>query len=161
MQIRSEQPADIPSVRKVVEAAFPQPVEARLVDQLRADGDTVLAAVAVEQAGIVGHAVFSKMAAPFRALGLGPVAVAPPWQRKGIGSQLVRWGLERVAEAGWQGVFVLGDPWFYRRFGFDAALARDFTSQFAGAHLMVLPLGGPLPAVSGVIDYAPAFWTLG
>jgi putative acetyltransferase len=57
--------------------------------------------------------MFSKMTAPFRALGLAPVAVTPGWQGKGVGSQLIRWGLKQAERAGWQGVFVLGDSRFY------------------------------------------------
>jgi hypothetical protein len=67
--IRREETADIPAVRKVVEEAFHRPAEARLVDQIRADGDAIVAAVAVGQGAVVGHVMFSKMTAPFRALG--------------------------------------------------------------------------------------------
>ena len=158
--IRSEETADIPAVRRIVEEAFHRPAEARLVDQIRADGDAIVAAVAVGQAAVVGHVMFSKMTAPFRALGLAPIAVTSGWQRKGVGSQLIRWGLKQAERAGWQGVFVLGDSRFYRRFGFDSVLARGFTSRYAGPHLMVLALGGSLPATTGMIDFAPAFGTL-
>jgi putative acetyltransferase len=70
---------------------------------------------------------------------------------------LIRWGLEQAERAGWHGVFVLGDPRFYRRFGFDPALANGFTSHDAGPHLMALAFGESLPAITGRIDYAPAF----
>jgi putative acetyltransferase len=161
MLIRYEAAADIPAVRKIVEEAFPQPAEAKLVDQVRADGDAVIAAVALYEGVVIGFVMFSKMAAPFRALGLGPVAVKPVWQRKEIGSRLIRWGLEQAERAGWQGVFVLGDPRFYRRFGFDPALASGFVSPYAGPHFMARGLGQPLPATTGKIDYASAFRALG
>jgi len=161
MLIRQEEPTDVPAIRKVIEEAFRRLAEVRLVDRIRADGDAVIAAVAIDHGAIIGHVMFSKMAAPFRALGLAPVAVAPDWQRKRAGSQLIRWGLQQAGESGWQGVFVLGDPQFYRRFGFDPLLASGFTSAYAGPHLMVLALGQPLPATTGRIDYAPAFETLG
>jgi putative acetyltransferase len=65
------------------------------------------------------------------------------------------------AEAGrWEIVFVLGAPAYYRRFGFDPALASGFTSPYAGPHLMALSLTQPLPRLSGKIDYAPAFAAL-
>ncbi len=107
MLIRREEPADISAVRKVVEGAFHRPAEARLVDQIRSDGDAIVVAVAVDQGAVVGHVLFSKMTAPFRALGLAPVAVTPDWQRKGVGSQLIRWGLKQAERAKWQGFFVL------------------------------------------------------
>ncbi len=157
MHIRDEEPADRAAIREVVTAAFGQPLEADLVDRLRAEGDSVLSLVAMEEGRVVGHVLFSRMSAPFRALGLAPVAVMPDRQRAGIGSRLIRIGLERAAEDGWQAVFVLGDPAFYRRFGFDADQASGFSSPYAGPHLMVLALGGALPAMTGEIAYAPAF----
>lgn len=160
MPIRSEEPSDVSVVWKVVEEAFNRPTEAELIDRVRADGDVIVSAVAVEQGTIIGHALFSRMGAPFRAVGLGPVAVKPKWQRKGIGSQLIFWGLEKLAEDGWQGVFVLGDPRFYKRFGFELGVARGFVSPYAGPNFMALGLGGPLPVTTGTIAYPSAFSAL-
>ncbi|BDV34462.1 GNAT family N-acetyltransferase [Methylocystis iwaonis] len=161
MIIRHEEPSDVCEIRKIVEAAFPTPAEARLVEQLRSDGDAVISMVAVQSGIIVGHVMLSKMDAPFRALGLGPVAVAPDRQRKGIGGSLVRSALKEAEKEGWQGVFVLGDPNLYQKFGFDPALASGFTSPYAGPHLMALSFNRPLPVATGIIDYAPAFAALG
>ena len=159
-QIRDEQPKDIAAIRAVVEAAFPLPVEADLVDQLRADGDSVISLVAVDDGQVAGHILFSKLTAPFRALGLAPVSVLPERQNAGIGSRLIRTGLERAALAGWRGVFVLGEPEYYGRFGFDAEAAKGFTSPYAGPYFMALPLNGELPATEGEIGHAPAFAAL-
>jgi putative acetyltransferase len=155
--IREEERADIPAVRKIVEEAFLRPAEARLVDRLRADGEAVISAVAVDAGQVVGHIMFSRMRAPFRALGLAPVAVMPGLQRNGIGSQLIRWGLAQAKANGWQCVFVLGDPKFYGRFGFSVAFASGFESPYAGEHFMALALNGALPATSGKVEYAAAF----
>ena len=54
----------------------------------------------------------------FRAALLGPLAVAPAWQRQGIGSAIVRAGLQRLKDADVDLVCVLGDPAYYGRFGF-------------------------------------------
>jgi putative acetyltransferase len=121
MIIREEDPADISGIRALVEAAFFRPDEADLVERLRADDDSVISLVAVDEDRVVGHAMFSRMAAPLRALGLAPVSVAPDRQHSGIGSRLIRKGLERAAAAGWEGVFVLGE--------------RDITSASASALL--------------------------
>jgi putative acetyltransferase len=161
MIIRREEPTDVSAIRNIVEAAFPTPAEAKLVDRLRSDGDSIISMVALESGVVVGHVLLSKMAAPFPALGLGPVAVAPDQQRKGIGSSLVRSALMEAEKEGWQGVFVLGDPTLYQKFGFDPALARDFASAYAGPHLMALSFNVPLPVATGKIDYAPAFAMLG
>jgi len=160
MLIRDEQPGDVPAIRAVVEVAFPQPLEADLVDRLRAEGDSVISLVATDGEAVVGHVLLSRMAAPFRALGLGPLAVLPGRQRAGIGGLLVRESLRRAAAQGWQGVFVLGDPAYYRRFGFDPATARGFASPYAGPYLMLLPFSDGIPR-EGRIDYAPAFAALG
>jgi putative acetyltransferase len=161
MIIRPEEPSDHSAIRAVVETAFPSPAEAKLVDQLRADGDAQISLVAIEDSVIVGHVMFSRMAVEFRALGLGPVAVQPARQRSGVGSLLIRRGLSQAEADKWEIVFVLGSPAYYRRFGFDPALARGFTLPYAGPHLMALSLTGPLPRLSGKIDYAPAFAALG
>ncbi|MGL4289713.1 MAG: GNAT family N-acetyltransferase [Phreatobacter sp.] len=161
MIIRSERPADAVAIRRILEAAFPGPAEAGLVEELRADGDAALALVAEDGADIVGHVMSSPMAAPFRALGLGPVGVAPARQGAGIGETLIRQGLAEAEAAGWQAVFVLGDPAYYRRLGFDPALASGFASPYAGPYLMALAVGAPLPATTGQVDYAPAFGRLG
>lgn len=155
--IRNEEPADIPAIRTIVEEAFLQSAEARLVDRLRADGESVISTVAVDAGHVVGHIMFSRMTAPFRALGLAPVAVMPSRQLNGIGSQLIRWGLAQAKTLGWHGVFVLGDPKFYGKFGFSAALAGGFESPYAGEHFMALALNGDLPVTSGKVEYADAF----
>jgi putative acetyltransferase len=162
MIIRPETPGDLAAIRIVEEVAFGRSDEARLIDDLRAAGDSVFSLVAVDGDTVVGHVLFSRMKAPFPALALGPVAVQPEHRRTGIGSRLIREGIARSAAAGWAGIFVLGDPAFYRQLGFSAPRARGFTSRYAGPHLMVLPLGGgELPVEEGRIEHAPAFAKLG
>jgi putative acetyltransferase len=162
MIVRSETPNDIAAIRIVQEVVFGQPAEAQLVDDLRAAGDSVFSLVAVDDGTIAGHVLFSKMKAPFPALALGPVAVLPEYRQMGFASRLIHQGIARSEAAGWLGIFVLGDPAFYRRFGFDAAKASGFISPYAGPHLMALPIGGnQLPTRVGVIQHAPAFAKLG
>lgn len=162
MLIRPETPADAPAVRAVLKAAFPGPDEARLVDELRRDGDVRLSLVAAEDGEVLGHVLFSPLIAPFRALGLAPLAVLPRRQREGIGGALVREGLARAGALGWDAVFVLGEPAYYRRFGFDAAAASGFSSPYAGPYLMAVPLNREhLPARTGAIVHAPAFAAAG
>jgi putative acetyltransferase len=162
MIIRSESPGDIVGIRFVEEAAFLQSAEADLVDDLRAAGDSVFSLIAVEGETVTGHAMFSRLQAPFPALALGPVAVLPDRQRMGVGSRLIREGIAHSEAAGWTGIFVLGDPAFYRRFGFDVGKASGFISPYAGPRLMALPLGrSELPTDTGSIQHAPAFAKLG
>jgi putative acetyltransferase len=162
MIVRLETPADIAAIRIIEEIAFGRRDEARLVDDLRAEGNAVFSLVAEEAGIIAGHAMFSRMTAPFPALALGPVAVLPEYRRTGIAGRLIREGIAHSEAAGWAGIFVLGDPAFYRRFGFKIGKASGFTSPYAGPYLMALSLGGSeLPADAGIIEYAPAFARLG
>lgn len=157
LEIRDETEADRPAIRAIHVAAFPGPDEAALVDRLRADGDLVLSLVAVESEGIVGHIAFSRMTAPFRALGLAPVAVRPDRQHRGTGGRLILAGLERARAGGWDCVFVLGDNAYYERFGFSCEAAEGFRSRYSGPHFMALALNSAPAATSGDAAYAPAF----
>jgi putative acetyltransferase len=161
MIVRNEQQDDESVVATVVERAFGRADVARLVGQLRTDGDAVISVVAVIGGIAVGHVMLSRMVAPFRALALAPVSVAPEHQRRGIGSSLVKEGLKQAREQEWEAVFVLGAPAYYERFGFRVDLAQDFSSPYAGPHFMALSLGARLPASRGRVDYAPAFASLG
>src|SRR6185295_1755448 len=162
MIVRLETTGDVVAIRAIAEAAFLQSAEAQLVEDLRDAGDSVFSLVAVEGETVIGHAMFSRLKAPFPALALAPVAVRPERQQTGVGSRLIREGIARSEAAGWSGIFVLGDPVFYRRFGFDVGKASGFISPYAGPHLMVVPLGrNELPTDTGSIQHAPAFAKLG
>jgi len=162
MIVRLETTGDVVAIRAIAEAAFLQSAEAQLVEDLRDAGDSVFSLVAVEGETVIGHAMFSRLKAPFPALALAPVAVRPERQRTGVGSRLIREGIARSEAAGWSGIFVLGDPAFYRRFGFDVGKASGFISPYAGPHWMALPLGrNELPTSTGSIQHAPAFAKLG
>lgn len=138
-----------------------QNVEADLVDGLVAEGDCALSLVAELDGRIVGHIAFSPMQADFPALGLAPLSVDPAFQRKGIGTALVWESLDRLKGSPWRAIFVLGDTAYYRRFGFDPALAAGFDCPYAGEHLMALALGEGIPAARGKLDYARAFSRMG
>lgn len=158
---RLEQPGDVFAVGALLEAAFPTPAEATLVEQLRASGDIAISLVALEGETLVGYVAFSVLRAPLRALGLAPVAVSFGHHGRGIGSQLIRAGLNLAAEQGWQVVFALGEPAYYQRFGFSTELASAFESPYAGPYFMALALEEPLETIGGRVDYGPAFAELG
>jgi putative acetyltransferase len=158
MEIRPELDLDHFAVDALVRTAMGE-AEARLITQLRADGDVAFALVATEADEVVGHIMFSRMAAPFRALGLAPLCVAPAFRRQGIGTALIETGL-RKASGEWDAVFVVGDPEYYRRFGFDAEAAGGFDCPHFGPYFMVHDFGTPLPAHTGTVGYASAFGSL-
>jgi putative acetyltransferase len=161
MRIRPEALNDAAAIRAIHLASFPAPAEADLVDQLRKDGDIAISLVSDAAGCVTGHVLFSRMAAPFPALGLGPVAVIPEWRGRGIAARLIEDGLARARREDWVAVFVLGDPAYYGRFGFEVALAAGFQSPYAGPHFMARALKAPLPVRDGPVAYPPAFAALG
>lgn len=158
MNIRAENAADRAAIFALTEAAFKQHDEAKLVDALRASGDSVISLVAEDAGEIVGHVLFSKLVSPARCLGLAPISVAPARQGQGIGAALINHALEMAARDGWRAVFVLGDPAYYTRFGFGVEAAAKFSSPYPKEYLMARDLApGALAKLSGALDYARAF----
>lgn len=157
MKIRAEMSADVAAIRALHVAAFPTAAEADLVERLRSDGDAAFSLVAIHEEQVIGHVLFSRMRAPADSLGLAPVAVLASQRGRGVAETLIRHGLERAKCAGWKWVFVLGGE-YYRRFGFDPALAGGFTSRYAGPHLMGLALQPDESSALGErLEYAGAF----
>jgi putative acetyltransferase len=135
MLIWQEKKDDIPSIRRLNEIAFGQKAEADLVDALRLRGAITLSLVALEGERIVGHILFSPVtieqeSSAIKAVGLGPMAVLPEYQNKGIGSQLVRHGIEELKNQGIALIVVLGHPAFYPRFGFVPASTYSLRSEY-------------------------------
>jgi putative acetyltransferase len=161
--IRQEADSDRKSVFEVNERAFPMTAEAELVDALREGGFVRVSFVAEIEGRIVGHILFSDLPiitgqGTVPALSLAPMAVVPEYQRQGIGSELVRKGLEACKEQGHRVVVVLGWPQFYPRFGFSAELARTLESPFSGEHFMAVELvPGSLNGVVGRVEYPSPF----
>jgi putative acetyltransferase len=155
--VRSFAKGDEAGIRSVLLAAFPTSAEADLVDELRAGHHAEIELLAEESGQIVGHILFSPLRAPFRALALAPVSVAPAFQGLGIGSALIERGHELARDEGWQASFVLGEPDYYDRFGYSPDAARPFDCAYSGPHLMMLVLNGSLPAAQGKLTYPPPF----
>jgi putative acetyltransferase len=164
MQIRAEQPADVAAVHAVNRAAFETTTEADLVDALRVQAEPMISLVAEDAGSIVGHICFSPVTlsghAELKIMGLAPMAVLPAEQRRGIGSALVRAGLERCRQLGSAAVVVLGHPEYYPRFGFVPASRFGIGSEYDVPDdvFMALELeAGILNGKSGTIRYHAAF----
>ena len=165
MAVRAERPEDIPAIRRVNEEAFGQPLEARLVDELRANGGIILSLVALVDDVIVGHLLFSPVrlgtgSDEMTGVGLGPMAVLPEYQRKGIGSRLIREGIQRIREGGSPFIVVLGHAEYYPRFGFVPASRYGVRClwEVPDDVFMILPLDSSrFPGVAGIAYYRDEF----
>jgi putative acetyltransferase len=165
MRIRPEEPGDRERVFAVEAAAFERPLEARLVEALRACARPTLSLVAELDGELVGHVFFSPVSiegvagAPACA-GLGPLAVLPARQGRGVGSALVREGLRRCPILGWKAVFLLGEPAYYARFAFVLAAARGLhyeSHEFDGASQVIELEAEALRGCRGFVRYHEAF----
>ncbi len=165
--IRDETPGDGPAIadltaRAFAGVAYSDGSEPGIVARLRAAGELVLSLVAVEEigdgaAGLVGHVAFSPVSIDGVDLdwfGLGPVSVAPERQRAGIGSALIRDGLDRLRGRGARGCVVLGDPGYYARFGFVRMPALRYIGAPA-EYFQCIAFGTGIP--EGQVEYANAF----
>lgn len=168
VSIRPERSADHAAVRAVNDAAFGQPAEGGLVEALRRSPVFIpeLSLVAeAEDGAIVGHVLFTRLkvveqAVTHAALALAPMAVLPAWQRRGVGSALVRRGLADARDLGHSVVVVLGHPEYYPRFGFLRASRFDIRPPFDApdeAFLVLALRPGALDPVRGVVEYPPEF----
>jgi len=148
--LREELPSDIDAIRTVHRLAFDDQRVIRLVDQLREDGDVVASLVAVEHDQIVGHIMFSVLqldrdGQTLSGASLTPLGVLPERQRLGIGSALVRRGLDLCRERDRPLVIVLGHPSYYPRFGFSSELGKRVKSPYGDAFMALSldPTGFP------------------
>lgn len=161
--IREERPGDEGAIAALTEAAFRDAphasgTESAIVDRLRMAGDLTLSLVLTDaDDSLLGQIAFSPVAISDGAtgwFGLGPVSVIPLRQRDGVGSALIRAGLDRLRENGARGCVVLGDPAYYGRFGFR----HDPRLVYPGPpaeYFQAIVMAGPSP--QGTVSYAPAF----
>jgi putative acetyltransferase len=163
VMVRRERPDDENAVRLVNEAAFGRPAEADLVDRLRREGAVLASFVGEQERRIVGHILFSRMLIDVAdesipSVALAPVAVLPASQGRGVGSRLIRIGLEWLRTRNERSVLVLGHPQYYARFGFSSDRARLLTHPFPADAFMALELvSGTLDGVRGAVRYPAAF----
>ena len=165
MRIREERPDDRQPVREIHRQAFGDQgtMVAGLVDDLR---DGALSLVAERDGQVVGHVMFSRILldAPRRLVEvqtLSPLGVLPGYQRQGVGSALVRAGLQIMSDRGVPVVFLEGDPRYYGRFGFVAGRGLDFrrpSLRIPDAGFQALTLPAYEPWMTGTMVYSDVFW---
>lgn len=162
-ELRDERQEDAAAIDHVQQAAFADhPFSAQtehlIVRALRATGALSVSLVALRNGQVVGHVAFSPVAIdgrPGRWFGLGPLAVLPSRQHAGLGSALVKLGLKRLPALGAEGCVVLGDPAYYRRFGFGPSDGLRLDG-LPPEHFRALRLG-PASLPQGAVRYHAAF----
>ena len=165
MNIRTEKPSDVDKIWSINAEAFETEDEANLVNALRDSGVSYISLVAEEDDELVGHILFTTVEligddAGLRLMGLAPMSVVPKLQNKGIGSLLVKAGIEQCVSKGFDAIVVLGHPEYYPKFGFVPSVKYAISSEYEVPDdtFMVLELKeGSLRGKQGVIKYHETF----
>ncbi len=165
MNIQKEKDFDKEKIWKVNAEAFETEAEANLVNTLRDSGIPFISLVAEEDEEIVGHILFTPVElidddSGLKLIGLAPMAVLTKFQKKGIGSQLVKTGIENCSTQGYDAVVVLGHPEYYPKFGFVPSVKYGIKSEYDAPDeaFMVLELKeSSLKDKNGIIKYHAAF----
>lgn len=84
----------------------------RELDLVACDGERIVGNVVCSKAKVINEKQ------EFEVLSMGPLAVLPEYQGKGIGSLLVKAAINKARELGYKGIVIYGNPAYYRRFGF-------------------------------------------
>ncbi|MDO9303257.1 MAG: N-acetyltransferase [Anaerolineales bacterium] len=132
--IRPEIPEDRQAVEGILLFTFRTGAESKVVNAIRENGNAVISLVAVSGENVVGHILFSPVTThpptSEKGLGLAPVAVDPAFQSQGIGSKLIRAGLQMCRDLQFDYAVVLGEPKYYMRFGFEKASGFGLQNEY-------------------------------
>jgi putative acetyltransferase len=162
MIIRKEIESDVEAICDITKAAFEnhpysKNTEQFIINALRKANALTVSLVAEIDGIVAGHIVFSPVTFTDGSqnwYGLGPVSVAPEYQRKGIGTKLVQEGIGVLKELGAEGCVVVGDPNFYERFGFRNPNGLKHEGVPA-ENFLVLSFCNKIP--TGVVHFHQAF----
>lgn len=167
MLIRPEKPSDTLAIHTLNASAFDTPAEADLVDSLREQAKPYVSLVADDSGTIVGHIMFTPVLLPgcsmLNIMGLAPMAVTHTRQRQGLGSALVRSGLDACKQLGCGAVVVLGHAEYYPKFRFVPSARFGIRSEYdvpEDVFMVVELIPGYLRGASGIVKYHPAFGNL-
>lgn len=171
--LRSERPEDRPEILELTARAFSvspvtgepvegTPIEVGLLRELFDCSEYIPEFSIVAEMGgeIVGHAISTRgWIDDLELIALGPIGVLPPFQRRGVGSALMRETAARATAAGEPGIALLGSPLYYPRFGYVPATSLGVEPPEAawGDHFQLLPLPEWHDGVRGTFRYAEPF----
>jgi putative acetyltransferase len=166
-KLRTGAISDAEAITAVHDRAFNNKGEGKLVCLLRESEAFVsdLSIVAEQDGEVIGHVLFTKIALvedgrDLNCLSLAPVAVAPKYQRQGVGKDLIEEGIRRAKSLGFSSILVLGDPKYYGRFGFEHRLASAVSCKYQCEHFQGLELRpNSLAAMKSASATYPAAFT--
>lgn len=164
MLIRTEAPADILTIDRLLKSAFETEAEANLVMQLRENSRLTLSLVACSDEGeVIGHVMFSPVqldGEDYNWQGLAPLSVKEEFRNQGVANALIKEAFVSLVDFGYPGCVVLGDPAYYQRFGFKSANNFDFNCIWDvpdGAFQAIELVEGCFQGKSGLIEFSPEF----
>jgi putative acetyltransferase len=161
--IRAETVYDYAKIREINDRAFGQDIEGKLIENLRKKKEYIaeLSLVAEYKNQLVGHILFFPISIigknnRFPTLALAPMSVLPEFQKKGIGSELIKEGLKIAKKLGFTSVIVVGHPQYYSKFGFKKASTWNIRPPFDApddAFMAIELVKNALMDVSGMVEY--------
>ena len=164
MLIRSEAPADILLIDRLLKSVFATDAEANLVMRLRENGCRTLSLVACTDDGeVIGHAFFSPVTVAGQETnwqGLAPLSIREDHRHQGVGLALLAEAQATLADFDYPTVVVLGDPKYYQQAGYQAALQHGLTCIWPGTEeaFMVLEIvPGSVQQYQGLVEYCEEF----
>jgi putative acetyltransferase len=166
MILRQETTADIDAITEVTISAFKNlsvsnQTEQFIIKALRSADALTISLVAEIDERVVGHIAFSPVVISDCTkdwYGLGPISVLPEYQKQGIGKSLINEGLSLLKKMGGQGCALVGDPNYYKRFGFKnfPELVHEGIPQEV---FLALPFNEKVP--QGTIEFHESFLATG
>jgi putative acetyltransferase len=165
IEIREERSDDVAAVREVNRRAFGQDQESNIVDALRTNGGALLSLVGTVNGQVAEHIMYSPLtvAENVHGVALGPMAVVPEYQRRGIGTKLIEAGNRKIKDAGYPFIIVVGHAEYYPRFGFRSASEYGIKCEWdvPDEVFMLLVLNeAKMQGASGLAKYRHEFSTI-
>lgn len=159
--LREARKGDFAAVDALLSASLGGGAKAKIVKDLRADGDMLLEFVAEDGKGLAGYIAFFPIVmdppANKPVVGLGPFVVREDKRGKGLGGKLIEMGLQRLQRDGVGFVAAIGDPGDYAPHGFAPAPAEALECRFAGPHMTGLPLSEMVARPVGEARFPKAY----
>lgn len=167
ISIRPEEPDDIHEIYDLNKLVFGQDNEAKLIDHVRQGPNFIpeLSLVAFSDDELIGYILFSRIAITngeyrHQSLGLASMIVHPAYQKRGIGSKLITYGLQKATELNFTDVFVFGHEFYFPKFGFVPAARWNIRPPFeapAEVFMALELIPNALFNVSGIVEFPVAF----